>query len=419
MGQNRGLPTGAGQWSREVDAALRNVEEAGAIVRRLCDDFGLDFSNPSRGISTSEAPTVEKPVQLKLASLKDLDIRDAQDGDVLTFDGTRGKWVARRHEMVQLPKEFPPGDPDSYYVEPVEPDFLPADTWSLLAPRTNLLTDPRFEHGTGNWAWSSDRNNSPTSAAVSIVPGGRGGSGTCMQVFFTNNVTNIPQSHVNISSYGHSLDTKIYRLWVMSPVAMAVEAFLDFVWDGKRETPYTSATLAPGEWTLLSVAGIGGTDPFYGPQLDTALVVGVSGIPSNTSATLYVDDMLISDTTVNYIHGAFNGETPDTDDYLYSWDGEPDNSTSTVTLKRRIQIPSTAPQGSTIQVIGAGFIPGENVQLWVGGDPLDLLTAEPDGTFDARLTIPEDAAITSNNSISALVDVGISPWATINITAAE
>jgi hypothetical protein len=55
---------------------------------------------------------------LKLPALQDLDIRDAVDGDVLTFDASRGMWVARALDAVQLPKVHPEGDPDSYYTPP-------------------------------------------------------------------------------------------------------------------------------------------------------------------------------------------------------------------------------------------------------------------------------------------------------------
>ena len=115
MSTHKDLPTGSGKWAADIDAQLRKLQEIEAVARRLCNDFGIDYANPQRGINTGPTPSAQNPVQLKLPSLRDLDIRDAQDGDLLTFDGTRGVWVARRHDTVQLPKEFPQGDPDSYY----------------------------------------------------------------------------------------------------------------------------------------------------------------------------------------------------------------------------------------------------------------------------------------------------------------
>jgi hypothetical protein len=420
MGQNNmGLPGGANDWAREVSKALETLAQLQEMARRICSDFGLDIANPGRGLYTGATPSVDNPVQLKLPSLQDLDIRDAQDGDLLTFDGKRGKWVARAHDTVQLPKEFPLGDPASYYVPDPEAGFLPADTWGWFRTYTNVITDPRFENSTGNWAWDDSRNNVPSTAVASLSSGGRGG-GSCMRVDYYNGVTIIPESGVTIMSFGNLLTAHTYRVWVMTyDTGIAVDAYFDFVYDGYRQTNYQDRVyLEPGVWQQLQVTGSGGDDGFYGPQLDTALALGVT-LPSLGSATIYVDDLLVSGDMMNWTLGSWNGATPDDPDYSYSWTGEPDASTSTAVQNRRIQVPSTAPIGSVVQVIGQSFTPGETVDLYVGGDMLNTINAESDGTFDARLTIPADAFVSEFNSISALGESGVYPSADINITAAE
>ena len=99
MTTHKDLPSGSQTWAADVAGQLAKITELEGIVRRMVADFGLDYANPDRGLNTGNAPSVANPVMLKLPSLKDLDIRDAQDGDLLTFDGKRGVWTARAHNL--------------------------------------------------------------------------------------------------------------------------------------------------------------------------------------------------------------------------------------------------------------------------------------------------------------------------------
>ena len=420
MGQNNmGLPGGANDWAREVTKALETLAQLQEMARRICSDFGLDIANPARGLYTGATPSVENPVQLKLPSLQDLDIRDAQDGDLLTFDGKRGVWVARAHDTVQLPKEFPLGDPDSYYVPGAE--FIPADHWSFGQVFTNNRTDPSFEHGTDAWEHGGEESNGNTNSVFTNVSGGR--RGQAMQIAYSNTSPFFPEQATGARLRNLPLDTRVFSVWIQGGNATRdVGIYLAYEYDGEpRDTEaQDNATLAPGEWRLFRVVGNPGTGLYSPIPSHVSAWIGMAAVTTGTPQTVVVDECLISsDPNMPYTLGPFNGETPDTGDYTFAWTGEPDASTSTATRNRLIQIPSEAPQGSVIQVIGQGFVPGETVDLYLGGDLLGTINAEPDGTFDARLTIPADAEVYEFSSISALVDPGTDPWATINITAAE
>lgn len=395
---HKDLPTGSRGWASSVDSAMQEVERLRLIVQRMATDFGLDYSNPDRGRNLGNMPNVENPVQLKLPSLKDLDIRDAQDGDLLTFDGKRGVWVARRHDTVQLPKVFERGDPASYY-----PAYILADTWSVPKTRTNFVSDPRFNMGIGGWAWREEFNNSQTSALVSrLSSGGRTGGGA-MEVVFRNDgqihggttSTGAQGSWVAIQHYGWpTTNLHTQEVWIKTDqtgVGITVStAFknsnggLDWQSDGVR-------VLQPGEWTrFIHPVWANGIEYQYN---QTSISVSVLAV--GDSATIVVDDHMLTDgrlqnrDTANL--GFFTGSSPDNANWTFDWEGGVDQSASTATSVRRFACPSIAPQGSTIQVVGASYLAGEMVKIGVGSRVLGEVYVNQDGTFDTLVGVPADA----------------------------
>lgn len=84
-----------------------------------------------------------------------------------------------------------------------------------------------------------------------------------------------------------------------------------------------------------------------------------------------------------------------------AWDFAVSSFTSHTTLYARwadtpesVTAPASAEQGETISVSGAGFQPGESLELWLLATPLLLatVTADADGTFATSLTIPYSVA---------------------------
>lgn len=90
------LPPGAQAWAREMERKAESVKHLEAVVQNLTNLLGLDYRNPTRGISPSSAPSVQNPLTLKLNSLNDMDVRGAQDGDFIMWSSVKNKWVTGR-----------------------------------------------------------------------------------------------------------------------------------------------------------------------------------------------------------------------------------------------------------------------------------------------------------------------------------
>lgn len=58
-------------------------------------------------------------------------------------------------------------------------------------------------------------------------------------------------------------------------------------------------------------------------------------------------------------------------------------------------------RGDTFQATGNGFVPGEQVSLSLGRQPLTTATADANGAFAATLTVPADAAIGRTEVLAA------------------
>jgi hypothetical protein len=423
MTSSRGLPPGAQPWGRDVEAALARLKEIEEIARRICNDFGLDFSNPARGLSTGATPGVENPVQLKLPSLNDLDIRDAQDGDLLTFDGRRGKWVARRHDTVQLPKPVPVGDPDSYYVPEPDPEPPVAGrVWSEQYVGKNFLTDPSFElAGSNNWEVTSPEMwGDPTSGVVvmdtefSFISVSQTGSSalhvtatwldpTGMGSGFSGTLyaltPELPLETTYFGAYMRAVEPTD-EIAGMTAGLMVFDAAGQVVNTVPSESltdtnPYFYARDSVDVWTYR------GTNPAWTytgvPIPEGGSIRGyvhLDNMPPHQERQFYVDTAIASNGQPPTRHLPFNGNTPNGNSILYSWDGAPNASTSTALQLRRIEVPQIITLGEEFTVNGEGYMPDEQAYIYIttanGWGEWQSLSAVAgsDGKFTCTATIP-------------------------------
>lgn len=93
MNQHKDLPTGSQAWARKVDALMEENAHLKEVVRRLCENAGLDYSNPKRGLSSGGAPSTNNPVGQKLSSLADVEIYNVADEQVLTWSQQGQRWM--------------------------------------------------------------------------------------------------------------------------------------------------------------------------------------------------------------------------------------------------------------------------------------------------------------------------------------
>lgn len=93
MSQHKDLPTGSQSWANDVDALMEENKHLKEVVRRLCENAGLDFSNPKRGINSGDAPSTNNPVGQKLSSLADVQIYNVADKQVLSWSGKDQRWL--------------------------------------------------------------------------------------------------------------------------------------------------------------------------------------------------------------------------------------------------------------------------------------------------------------------------------------
>lgn len=396
--ENMGLPPGALEMARHLEEGMAKLKEIEAIARRICADFGLNFSDPSRGLEARVTPSVQNPVQLKLPSLQDLDIRDAQDGDLLTFDGARGKWVARRHDTVQLPKEFPQGDPDSYYVEPVEEE-PETGMWSSTAAHTNYILDPSFETGATGW-FIPDGQYAPgqsfsVAKSVSHAPGAGIGGGDAIKII-TSGTVDIMELNYAFYELPSTPRNAFMTVQVRcdTPLDSTHEVYasiINYDADGNYldETNITSTYVGMTQgWRKMYVGATPWQDAFNPPGVRRYLMIRIGSNynqPWLENAEIYVDQVSLSDT-----QEYFDGDTTDTPEYAYVWSGEPNNSTSIATVLQQIQVPETITLGEPFTVNGRGWLPGATVDVyeedWYAAN--SLATVEPDGTFTTTLTLP-------------------------------
>jgi hypothetical protein len=396
--ENMGLPPGALEIARQLEEGMAKLREIEAIARRMCADFGLDFSDPSRGLNTGNTPSIQNPVQLKLPSLQDLDIRDAQDGDLLTFDGTRGKWVARRHDTVQLPKEFPLGDPDSYYVEPEEEEPDNGGIWSSTTAYTNYILDPSFETGMTGWfiptyAYAPGQPFS-VAKSVSHAPGAGIGGGDAIKI-----ITSGTMDMMGMNYAFYELPSTPRNGWMTvkvrcdTPLDSQHEVYasvINYTADGTYldETNITSAYVGMTQGWRQMFLGTPWQDAFNPPGVRRYLNIRIGSNydqPWLENAEIFVDQVSLAD-TVNY----FDGGTTDTTEYTYSWTGEENNSLSIATVLQQIQVPETITLGEPFTVNGRGWAPGVEVDVyeadWYAAN--SIVTTDAEGSFSTTLTIP-------------------------------
>jgi hypothetical protein len=409
---HKALPAGSQPWARDIDTAIAKIAELEGIIRRMVNDFGLDYSNPQRGVNTGSVPSVAKPVQLKLPSLKDLDVRDAVHGDLLMFDATRGVWVARAFDVVELPKVFPVGDPDSYYTPS---SATPADTWSTQRTYQNVYTDPAFETSADGWTTSTS-TNANTSATASLDPGGM--IGQCLKLDFLNTSGSFPSQSTAAEFLGLPLATRIVSGWIQGrDDGRSVRLFLHFIRESGSRNSYGSSAVPAGSGTWHQMFAFGSPDSVPGdPLVNVSATIEISAV-TNAGATVYMDEFFVKTGDTNYPNSFnFNGSSPASVDFDYSWDGAPNDSTSTALQRRRIQVPATFQRGIPIQVIGEGFDSGESVTLLLAGEELGIAVADSSGDFDVEMPVDASTA-TGPSYIEA--SGSYTYWPLINCTVTE
>lgn len=413
MTTHKDLPPSSRKWAEEVDADRDRINELEAIVRRMASNLAVDYSNPQAGISAGSVPSVQNPMMLKLPSLQDLDIRDAQDGDLLTFDGKRGVWVARAHVAVMLPKTFPAGDPASYYVP--TPSLTLADTWSPLPTYSNTVINPSFETGTHDWArvpYTGIEDPASVSLALSTVAGGVSGS-EALQIDFNGTYTMSGPSDFRNWSVG--IPVPVDTAYMSMQIKIAEHS--GWRWGILYNTPSgyvvsetTGSIYAPLDtWFKVVQTQYGGA-----PAGATAAWVFIGGysIP-DTPRTLLIDSVLANSGA--YPPGYFDGSTTSAD-AACAWLGAAHASASTATQIRKIKVPATFPVGVPIQVMGAGFVPGEAVSIGDYWGNTASATADSSGNFTVSMPI-DPATWVGASSITATGSFTWFPSINVTITA--
>lgn len=393
MSKHKDLPPGAQSWARGIDEALKELDHLRNVVRQLSLNNGIDYSNPRRGLSDSDVPSVHNPVGIKSSALADFDTYNIEDGDVLMWDGTKNKVV--------------PGKP-----KPAGVQIIPADTWSNLTI-TNVIIDPYVVNGIGAWepvtsafaapatiSYDAAAQNALITFGTGFPEAGRGG-----QVYI-DLPGDVQEFEVRLSSNavgtGGPINASVALEWFDSSGTT-----LDY--SGSQ-----GSYINPGP-AVLSVNG-----DASGSGLGAAYVrasVIFFNLPDGGSQ-VRMDNIYASpgpaQTYPKFLAGDYPPRTqwgPDEwapVEFSSEWDGAANASTSTATLNRRICVPSLLRPGDLAQVLGEGFTPGEYVKLSMGFENSVTTVAGPLGTFDAVLAI---GAGTSSNedTITASGDFEISP----------
>jgi hypothetical protein len=395
MTTHKDLPSGSQKWAAEVTSDKQRILQLEAIVRRMANDFGLDYANPDRGLNTGTTPSIANPVMLKLPSLKDLDVRDAQDGDLLTFDGKRGVWTARAHDTVMLPKTFPEGDPDSYYTPPEpEPE---TGVWSSTTAHTNYITNPSFETGFTGWVIQDDwylDNFTNVAKGISWVDGGKSGSKSMSVTLGTSDMEevnwisfpNIPvdsglppfQISVRQAAFREGLGINAYVSVYLHDAGGTVLA------GGTSEE--TSASLGDLEWHTVHQNA-----PYLPAYPTAASATVIVRFGANWEGELIDNvEVLVDCFAESTLWEYFDGDGGESSEYTYEWAGTPHASESHAITTRQINVPEVITLGEEFTVSGRGFPAGASVDVyeeeWYSTN--SLVTADSEGNFTTTLTVP-------------------------------
>lgn len=76
----------------------------------------------------------------------------------------------------------------------------------------------------------------------------------------------------------------------------------------------------------------------------------------------------------------------------------------------------TVTPGQTIEVSGSGCAGGDEVTIAIDGETVTVVTAEADGTFTARVTIPLDISL-GYHTLTASCSTGVVLTLTLNVVA--
>jgi hypothetical protein len=291
--------------------------------------------------------------------------------------------------MVQIPKPPIVGDPDSYYEEPTGPVVTPADTWSVPEVYKNFFLDPGCELRPELWSISEDQSNTNTHVSTSLSTSTRYEGNSALQLSFTNTSPFFVTQAASAEYRGLPLTTRTVSAWVLNTGTNAPRIYLTFTYPTGSHSSYVSprVTVPVGQWQRVSATG-SPSRPQDGTPVECSALISTNAT-RGTATVVYVDQ-LHAGTTAHPEFINFHGDTPDGNGYAYSWDGDPNNSTSTAAETRRIQVPGIIPLGIPFEVNGEGYNPGETVEVyeWLDYSATSTVTADAQGKFSTTLTIP-------------------------------
>lgn len=408
MVTHKDLPTGSRQWASSVDKVADKVSHLEAIVQRVTKDLRLDYSDPTRQYNKGNVPSVQKPVQMKMSSMHDIEVPNVQDGDVLTWDGLKGRWVAGRYDGPAKPTDHGQGrgvhpddplDPDEPDVpdEPTpDPNLALADTFSEQDTRKNLSDDTDLR------ATQTGFRTYPTFTIAEVQYGG--------QPVMSSGITMGENGQFTITDAGASggfnaVETPWdkdqwtrpwYKMSASAPVS--VYTYIKHV-DGGNTTYSNAARFVELTSTPQIVGDIG---DFYGPQGDPTLpgqaYMGIFFQAGSPSSVVTIERAGLYPEGVPEYQVMFDGDTPDNPPLFYSWDAGSNASTSTFISADRIKAPSTVRAGNLMQILGEGFPP--NGPVWVGTyaswSPEYETVADGNGAFEFHYPVPEGTPASSD-----------------------
>lgn len=416
MVRHKDLPVGSRQWANALDDALDKVTHLESVVQRVTKDLKLDYSDPLRQYNVNGVPSVSNPVQMKMSSMHDIEVPNVQDGDVLTWDGLKGRWVAGRYEGPAKPTNYGqnsgvhPDDP----IEIVEPEPEPGATVDLWYSYQiiNRHPDPKTVGGTDAWfseniaGYSADGWSSATFSKDSATGDGIGGS-VRIEVtganpnYSTGEPKNMTVAYLPVSPNPVGQSTRLG----MRLMAQGGEWHPNGSWSGSvHGYDKTNGTYVKGQ-TLVQPRRGGGagagvweycfdSDWSYNmsEDLNWYIAIQLHNILEGQTVVVHADDFWLATANPPTFEYHFYGDTPDDDRYNYSWSGSANSSPSIGDYKRSIGTPTTVVIGSDMPVHGRGFGAGESVTVEHTGNSLstaDTVTVVADelGTFQTTMTI--------------------------------